>query len=75
MFVELYGLIADIQLLCALVENDSGDVEEISRRIADKIAEFTGKVIGALVGAPAESVTKETWFKDGLGHAVGFHAR
>ena len=30
------------------------------------------KLIGALVGAPAEGVTEETWYKEGLGLAVGW---
>lgn len=72
-FENLYqGPIEKLVLVATLIEHDDfTDVEGASRRIADKIAEAGGKALGALTGAPAEQVTEETWFRDGLATAVG----
>ena len=69
---ELYkGPLADLFVVCTLIENDSGDVDAISKDIAAKIAEAAGALIGGLTGVPAESVQNNTWFQDGLGKVVG----
>ena len=71
---DLYrGPIEDVVLVATLVEHDDfTDVDAAARRIADKIAEVGGQAVGALTGVPAEQVTSETWFRDGLAEAVGF---
>jgi hypothetical protein len=71
---EVYrGPIEDVILVATLVEHDDfADVEDASRKIADKIAEMGAQVVGALTGLPAESATQETWFRDGLAAGVGF---
>jgi len=69
---EIYkGPLADLFVACTLVENDSGDVDAISKEIAAKIAEAAGALIGGLTGVPAESVQNNTWFQEGIGKAVG----
>ena len=71
---ELYReAIEDVVLVATLIEHDDfADIEDASRRIADRIAELGGQVVGALMGLPAESATQETWFRDGLAAGVGF---
>jgi hypothetical protein len=49
-----------------LVENDSGDVDDISSKIAEKTSSFARQAIGALTGIPAESVTDSESFKESL---------
>ncbi len=67
------GPIEDVSLVATLVEHDDfADVEGAARKIADTIAEKGGQLLGALTGIPAESVTDETWFRDGLAEALGF---
>jgi hypothetical protein len=71
--VELYkGPIADLVVQCALVENDSGDVEDISEEIAAKVEESARALVGALVGTSAEAITEQTWFKGGVKWGVGY---
>lgn len=72
--VSLYdGPIEDFVLVAALVGHDDfTDVDAAARNIADKIAETGGRLLGGLTGIPAESVTEETWFCDGLGEVLGF---
>ena len=40
----------------ASLENDSGDVDVIAKKIADKFASTAAAAVGALTGAPAEGV-------------------
>jgi hypothetical protein len=55
-----------------LVENDSGDVDDISKKIAEKTASLAAQAIGALTGVPAESVTDSESFKEGFTTGLKF---
>jgi hypothetical protein len=63
--------LANLKIGAVIIENDSGDVEDISARVSQKIAEAGAAAIGALTGVPAEAVQDETWYMDGIGAAVG----
>ncbi|MDV8071134.1 hypothetical protein R4P64_31945 [Rhodococcus sp. IEGM 1366] len=71
---KLYqGPVEDVVLMCSLIEHDDfADIEGTSKQIADKMVEVGGQVVGGLTGVPAESVTDETWFRDGAAFVVGF---
>jgi hypothetical protein len=66
------GPYSNLAVGATLIENDSGDVEEISAEIASKIAELTGAAAAGAVGLPAEAVTDQTWYEQGLGLALGW---
>ncbi|MFE7804309.1 hypothetical protein ACFU51_06545, partial [Streptomyces sp. NPDC057430] len=65
------GPLVNVTLGVTLLENDSGDVEEISREVADKITEASASLLSGLTGVPAEAVNNQTWYKDGIGSIVG----
>ena len=54
------------KVYASLVENDSGDVDLIARKVTEKVAEVAGTALGALVGAPAEAVTESESFKENM---------
>lgn len=69
---ELYkGPLSDLHISGSLVENDSGDVEEISARLAEQFIAASSKIASTFSGASAEAVTKETWYKEGVGKVFG----
>lgn len=65
------GPVQDLFLVGTLVENDSGDADDISRKVAETIIEVGGPLLQGATGIAAESVSSETWFQDGLGAVVG----
>ncbi|MBY3151448.1 hypothetical protein HFO56_03470 [Rhizobium laguerreae] len=65
------GPLVNITIGASLIENDSGDVEDISRNVADQIVKGGEALIGGLTGVPAEGITNETWYKEGIGKVVG----
>ncbi|MEV5463039.1 hypothetical protein [Streptomyces sp. NPDC002788] len=65
------GPLVNVTLGATLIENDSGDVEEISKQVADKIVEASGALLAGLTGIPAEAVNNQTWYKEGIGTIVG----
>jgi hypothetical protein len=71
--VTLYkGPIVDVKLWCGLIENDSGDVEEISQEIATKVSDESARLLGGMTGLPAESIANQTWYMQGIGTIAGF---
>lgn len=61
--------VEDLYLRVAWIENDSGNEEDIARKVADKLREAASAAAGALVGAGAESVTAsqdETFYEASL---------
>jgi hypothetical protein len=65
------GPLVNLNIGAVLVENDSGDVEEISAEITAKIAQAGAAVIGAMTGVAADAVTSQTWYMAGIGAVVG----
>lgn len=66
------GPVEDFVLVASLVEHDDfADVENASKRIADKVSDAAATALGALVGIPAEAVAEETWFEDGIASGLG----
>ncbi|WP_435591739.1 hypothetical protein [Nocardia sp. bgisy118] len=61
----------NVTLGATLIENDSGDVEEISKEVANRITEASAALLTGLTGLPAEAVNNQTWYKDGIGSIVG----
>ncbi|MFF0284082.1 hypothetical protein ACFYSW_27620, partial [Rhodococcus aetherivorans] len=64
------GPLVNLTLGAVLIENDSGDVEEISKEVADKISEAGAALLGGLTGVPADAVTDQTWYKSGIATAA-----
>jgi len=60
------GVLQNYYVWASLVENDSGDVDVIANKIADKFAETARAAVGALTGAPAESVSDSETFKENM---------
>lgn len=61
--------VEDLYLRVAWVENDSGNVDDIARKVSDKMREAAAAAVGALVGAGAESVAasqEETFYEAAL---------
>ncbi|AZO63040.1 hypothetical protein EJ078_30290 [Mesorhizobium sp. M1A.F.Ca.IN.022.06.1.1] len=70
--VLLYeGPLVNVTIGATLIENDSGDVEEISQEVAQKIVQGGAALLGGLVGAPADAIADQTWYQEGIGLAVG----
>lgn len=60
------GIVQNYTIMASLIENDSGDVDDIAKKLSDKIAKLVGEGVGALTGAPAEAVTDSESFKEGI---------
>ena len=70
--VLLYeGPLVNVTIGATLIENDSGDVEEMSQEVAQKITQGGAALLGGLVGAPADAIANQTWYQEGIGLAVG----
>ncbi|MFD6391155.1 hypothetical protein, partial [Nocardia sp. NPDC060259] len=65
------GPLVNVTLGVTLIENDSGDVEEISQEISNKITEASASLLAGLTGVPAEAIDNQTWYRDGIGAIVG----
>jgi hypothetical protein len=60
------GTLQDYYVWAALVENDSGDVDVIAKKIADKFASTAATALGAATGVPAEAIADSESFKENL---------
>lgn len=71
--LELYNeKIEDLYITCNLIERDSGDVDAISKNLAQKVSEAFSAVMAGMTGVSAESaISEETWFEEGIGTAFG----
>lgn len=59
----------DLYIRVAWIENDSGNVEDIARKVAEKMQQAAAAAAGALLGAGAESVAasqNETFYEAAL---------
>ena len=60
------GVMQNYVVVAALIENDSGDVDVIARKVADKLSSAAAAAIGAATGVPAEAVADSESFKENL---------
>ncbi|WP_067722819.1 hypothetical protein [Nocardia yamanashiensis] len=66
------GPLVNVTIGAILIENDSGDVEEISKQVADTIVKASAALLSGLTGVPADAVANQTWYKEGIGKIAGF---
>jgi hypothetical protein len=65
-------VVENYKIHVALIEHDSGDVDVIAKKVADKVREGAAAAIGALTGVPAEAVAESESFSEGIDQGLVF---